>query len=81
MVTALYTLGPLAAGEHTVYPLLRRLETDRHLETFAAESPAAPPQQYYQLTTKGRHRLAALEQEWAELVRAVARCLHRGVAA
>ena len=81
IVTMLYTLGPLAAGENTVYPLLRRLKTDRYLETFAAESPAGPPRQYYRLTVKGRHRLAALEQEWAELVRAVERCLHRGVAA
>ena len=81
IVTTLYTLGPLAAGENTVYPLLRRLKSDRHLETFAADSPAGPPRQYYQLTAKGRRRLAALEQEWAEMVRAVDRCLKRGVAA
>ena len=81
IVTSLYTLGPLAAGENTVYPLLRRLKTDRHLETFAADSPAGPPRQYYRLTVTGRHRLAALEQEWAELVHAVERCLTRGVAA
>ena len=42
IVTKLETLGPLAAGENTVYPLLRRLKTDRHLETFAVESPAGP---------------------------------------
>jgi PadR family transcriptional regulator PadR len=81
IVTTLNTLGPLAAGENTVYPLLRRLKSDSHLETFAAESPAGPPRQYYQLTATGRHRLAALEEEWAEMVRAVEYCLHRGVAA
>ena len=81
IVTTLNTLGPLAAGENTVYPLLRRLKTDRHLETFAAESPAGPPRQYYRLTSKGRERLAALEREWAEMVVAVDRCLRRGVAA
>ncbi len=81
IVTTLNTLGPLAAGENTVYPLLRRLKTDRHLDTFAAESPAGPPRQYYRLTAKGRQRLAALEQEWAEVVLAVERCLSRGVAA
>ena len=81
IVTTLHTLGPLAAGENTVYPLLRRLKTDRHLETFAADSPAGPPRQYYRLTAKGRHRLAALEQEWAEMVLAVERCLHKGVPA
>ena len=81
IVTTLCSLGPLAAGENTVYPLLRRLKTDRHLETFAAESPAGPPRQYCQLTAKGRHRLTALEQEWAAMVRAVDSCLQRGVAA
>ena len=81
IVTTLYTLGPLAAGENTVYPLLRRLKADRHLETFAAESPAGPPRQYYRLTVRGRQRLAALEQEWAEMVLAVDRCLSKGVAA
>ena len=81
IVTTLNALGPLAAGENTVYPLLRRLKTDLHLETFAAQSPAGPPRQYYQLTAKGRGRLAALEQEWAAMVRAVEHCLHRGVAA
>ena len=45
IVTTLGDLGPLAAGENTVYPLLRRLKADRHLETFARESPAGPPRQ------------------------------------
>ena len=43
IVTTLAALGPLAAGENTVYPLLRRQKTDRHLETFAVESPTGPP--------------------------------------
>lgn len=81
IVTTLNTLGPLAAGENTIYPLLRRLKTDGHLETFTAESPAGPPRQYYRLTDAGRQRLAALEQEWAEMVQAVDRCLRKGVAA
>ena len=78
IVTTLDALGPLAAGENTVYPLLRRLKTDRHLETYMTESPAGPPRQYYRLTAQGRRRLAALEAEWGEMVRAVARCLSKG---
>jgi PadR family transcriptional regulator PadR len=81
IVTTLETLGPLAAGENTVYPLLRRLKADRHLETFAVESPAGPARQYYRLTAQGRQRLAALEREWGDLVRAVDRCLKKGVTA
>lgn len=78
IVTALRDFGPLAAGENTVYPLLRRLKADRHLDTFGVESPAGPPRQYYRLTARGRDRLLALEREWGELVRTVARCLKNG---
>jgi PadR family transcriptional regulator PadR len=68
-------LGPLATGENTVYPLLRRLKADRYLETFSRESPAGPPRQYYRLTTEGRRRLAAIEREWSEMVLAVERAI------
>jgi PadR family transcriptional regulator PadR len=78
IVTTLGKLGPLAANENTVYPLLRRLKNDAQLETFTAESPSGPPRQYYRLTTQGRRRLQALEKEWTELARAVELCLSNG---
>ena len=78
IVTSLAGLGPLAAGENTVYPLLRRLKTDRLVETFARESPAGPPRQYYQLTPAGRVKLDALSAEWTEVAAAVDRCLTKG---
>ena len=78
IVTTLATLGPLAANENTVYPLLRRLRTECYLETFAAESLAGPPRQYFRLTAPGRHRLSALEKEWTQLACAVERCLNKG---
>jgi PadR family transcriptional regulator PadR len=77
IVTTLDALGPLAAGENSVYPLLRRLKTGGYLETSTVESPAGPPRQYYRLTAPGRRRLTALEADWGEMVRAVARCLTR----
>jgi PadR family transcriptional regulator PadR len=78
IVTTLDALGPLAAGENTVYPLLRRLKADRYLETFTRESPAGPPRQYYRLTADGRRRLAAIEKEWADMVQAVERAVDKG---
>lgn len=78
IVTTLDALGPLAAGENTVYPLLRRLKADRYLETFTRESPAGPPRQYYRLTADGRHRLAAIEKEWTDMVHAVERAVDKG---
>ena len=75
IVTRLERLGPLAAGENTVYPLLRRLKADRHLDTFSVDSPTGPPRQYYRLTAQGQRRLAALEKEWEAMVDAVDRCV------
>ena len=46
IVTTLNALGPLSAGENTVYPLLRRLRADGLLDTFMRESPNGPPRQY-----------------------------------
>ncbi len=81
IVVTLEALGPLAAGENTVYPLLRRLKTDRYLETTSVESPSGPPRQYYRVTARGRQRLADLENEWTDMARAVQRCLDKGGAA
>lgn len=78
IVTTLEAWAPLAAGENTVYPLLRRLKSDGQLETFMADSPAGPPRQYYRLTAQGRRRLQALEKEWDELARAVENCMNKG---
>ncbi len=78
IVTTLDALGPLAAGENTVYPLLRRLKADGMLETFLRESPSGPPRQYYRLTPDGRKRLTALGKEWQAMASAVDQCLHKG---
>jgi len=78
IVTTMDSLGPLAAGENTIYPLLRRLKADGLLETFLQDSPTGPPRQYYRLTADGRKRLSTLEKEWDAMVGAVARCLRKG---
>src|SRR5262245_66484083 len=75
IVTTLNGLGPLSAGENTVYPLLRRLRADGLLDTFMRESPNGPPRQYYRLTADGRTRLAALSKEWNAMAAAVEQCM------
>lgn len=76
IVTTLGSLGPLAAGENTVYPLLRRLKSDQVLETFMQDSPSGPPRQYYRLTPEGRKRLTALQKEWDAMGAAVRQCMN-----
>lgn len=71
LVTRLAESPQLAAGEGTVYPLLRRLRRDGLLETEWVESDAGPPRQYYHLTDAGQKRLRALQDEWVGIVDAV----------
>jgi PadR family transcriptional regulator, regulatory protein PadR len=71
LIGRLEKLGPLGAGENTVYPLLRRLRRDGLLDIAAVESPAGPPRQVYRLSASGNERLAALEQEWKSVVEAI----------
>lgn len=78
IVAALSRLGPLAAGENTVYPLLRRLRNDRLLDAVMIESPKGPPRQYLKITAAGRKQLAARWAEWEELEANVSRCLKLG---
>jgi PadR family transcriptional regulator PadR len=74
IVSRLESLGPLAAGENTVYPILRRLNSDRVVEAFLQESPSGPPRRYYRLTPEGRKKLATLAIEWDAVVHAIRRC-------
>ena len=71
IVTRLARSPQLAAGEGTVYPLLRRLRRDGLLSTSWKESDAGPPRQYYELTSAGRSYLGALHEDWAAVVEAV----------
>ena len=71
IVTRLAEAPKLAAGEGTVYPILRRLRRMGWLATFWQESDAGPPRQYYELSPQGREYLQALRHEWSELVESV----------
>lgn len=71
IVTRLSEAPQLAAGEGTIYPLLRRLKKDGWVETFWVESAAGPPRQYYKLTPPGQTALGAMRSEWRQLVTAV----------
>ena len=67
VVTRLGNAPQLAAGEGTVYPLLRRLRKLGWLETSWQESESGPPRQYYELTESGRSHLRLLKSEWNQL--------------
>jgi len=58
-------------GEGTIYPLMRRMQTDGLVETYLVESSAGPSRKYYRLSPAGRDALAAQSAEWTHFTRAV----------
>ena len=55
---------------NTLYPLLRRLESQELLESMW-ETEGAKPRKYYALTEKGRDVYTQLKEEWAKTVQGI----------
>jgi PadR family transcriptional regulator PadR len=64
VVKELLALGPLVAGENTIYPLVRRLESDGMLKSRWVESESGPPRKYYRLSDAGSQFLVEAQREW-----------------
>jgi PadR family transcriptional regulator PadR len=54
----------IGMGEGTIYPLMRRMQTDGLVATYLVESPSGPSRKYYKLTDAGREALTAQAAEW-----------------
>ena len=58
-------------GEGTIYPLMRRMQSDGLVEAYLVESNAGPPRKYYRMTSAGRAAFEAQRNEWHAFARAV----------
>ncbi len=58
-------------GEGTIYPLMRRMQSDGLVETYLVESQSGPPRKYYRLTAEGRRSLEQQKTEWVTFSQAV----------
>lgn len=58
-------------GEGTIYPLMRRMQSDGLVATYLVESSSGPPRKYYKLTQAGQASFQAQKSEWAAFVAAV----------
>jgi PadR family transcriptional regulator PadR len=58
-------------GEGTIYPLMRRMQSDGLVDTYLVESPAGPPRKYYKLTAAGEASFTAQKAEWTAFSKAV----------
>jgi len=65
----------LAVAEGSIYPLLKRLKDEGHVDTYVAEPAGGPSRKYYRLTPGGRAWYQALRQDWVDLAGAVDRMI------
>ncbi|MDE7331650.1 MAG: PadR family transcriptional regulator [Lachnospiraceae bacterium] len=73
IINELDTWPILAAKESTIYPLLRRLLKDGFLSSFWQETTEGlPARKYYTITAEGKAYLAAMSEEWNNLLTAIA---------
>ena len=59
-------------GEGTIYPLMRRMQSEGLVDTYLVESTSGPPRKYYRLTDAGRTSFTAQKAEWSAFSKAVA---------
>ncbi|MFQ5843990.1 MAG: PadR family transcriptional regulator [Planctomycetota bacterium] len=76
LVKVLASFG-LDTEEGTLYPLLRRLESQGLLRS-QWDTAGARPRKYYVLSEEGRTLLSRLRQIWGEISDGVARILEHG---
>ncbi len=58
-------------SEGTIYPMLRRFQKEKRVETYLRESSSGPPRKYYSITEEGRSYYHESVKEWKELTLAV----------
>ena len=58
-------------GEGTIYPLMRRLQSEGLVDTYLVESQSGPPRKYYRLTAAGRSSFSSQKTEWTAFSNAV----------
>ena len=61
----------IGMGEGTIYPLMRRLQTDGLVETYLVESSAGPPRKYYRLSEAGKKNFTSQQAAWKSFSGAV----------
>lgn len=51
----------------TLYPLLKRLQSDGFLDYYIIESISGPPRKYYKITLAGKNHFKQQRKEWFEI--------------
>lgn len=76
MVSALDKFSYLSITEGTLYPLLRRLQKEKKLESYWMESEGGHPRKYYKLTESGLEILNKMSLTWVDLTKELNNLIH-----
>lgn len=68
----------IGMGEGTIYPLMRRMQSDGLVETYLVESTAGPSRKYYRLTGAGKSSFETQKLAWKSFADAVQSILGEG---
>jgi PadR family transcriptional regulator PadR len=61
--------------EGTIYPLLKRLKEQNHIDSYIVESQEGPPRKYYTITSGGRDAYREQERQWREFAAGINKIL------
>ena len=61
----------IQVADGTVYPILRKLATDKLVTTYLKESQNGPPRKYYHLTEDGEKKLIEMREDWLSFSKVV----------
>jgi PadR family transcriptional regulator PadR len=64
LIQELEKVDGLVLTEGTIYPLLKRLQSDNLISSFWVESDSGPPRKYYKITERGDELFNRMKQEW-----------------
>lgn len=62
-------------SEGSIYPLLRRLNSEGYFTTYLQESQEGPPRKYYRLTEFGKQTYEELVNEWKHFTNGVSKII------
>jgi PadR family transcriptional regulator PadR len=62
-------------SEGTIYPLLKRLQSDKYLEYYIQESLTGPARKYYKITSAGIDHFKKQKEEWFKIFNSVSEFL------
>lgn len=68
----------IGMGEGTIYPLMRRLQSDGLVDTYLVESSSGPPRKYYRLTESGKRSFETQKTAWTAFSGAVDQIIFGG---